>query len=62
MTKYVVSIGNLDTGFKFIGPFKGGLDVKLWTDLNVAKKTQSYEVWELHDPDKYTKEGPHTAA
>jgi len=52
MTKFVVSIGSLETGFELIGPFDSDSDAQNWADRNLAARTPYYDIVTLHDPDK----------
>ena len=48
-TKAMVSVGNLDAGYEFYGPFDGPIAAALWLNANLtATELVSSEVHPLH--------------
>ncbi len=47
---YLVSVGALDLGFRFVGPFPSLDEAQAWADRHIAIKTPMYDVLPIDDP------------
>lgn len=48
---FLITIGALDTGFEFIGPFNFELDARNWANQHLSNKPYGFDVLKLRHPD-----------